>query len=291
MAKVHVGQTVSRKRVFSQDDFDRFAELSGDDNPIHVDPEFAAQTRFGQTVCHGMLLYSAICQVLGSELPGPGTIQLEQELMFPVPTFAGEEVTIRLNVLELRPGEQTAVIGTTITRPDGLLSCKGQTVVSADATLLELQSESDSGSKDSEVEQMKGLRLGQTAITERSFTRNNLVDYSDLTGDTNPVFTDAAYARGVGLSGPMIPGGLLGGLFSNLLGTRLPGRGTKWLKQRLHFRGPAYPRETITAQVEIIRLRSEKNLVNLRTTCWNQAGNSICSGEALVLVKDLEKAA
>jgi acyl dehydratase len=79
----------------------------------------------------------------------------------------------------------------------------------------------------------------------------------------------------------------LGGLFSFLLGTRLPGRGTNWLKQRLVFPRPAYPGQEITARVEITRLRPEKELVNLRTTCTNPQGEIICDGEALVLVKDL----
>ncbi len=63
---MQVGQVESVNRVFSQTDFDRFAALSGDDNPIHVDAEFSARTRFGRTVAHGMLLYSIACSVLGA---------------------------------------------------------------------------------------------------------------------------------------------------------------------------------------------------------------------------------
>ena len=86
-----------------------------------------------------------------------------------------------------------------------------------------------------------------------------------------------------------VPGGLLGGLFSFLLGTRLPGRGTNWLKQRLAFPAPCYAGQEVTARVEIVRLRPEKDLVNLRTVC-TAAGRVVCEGEALVLVKDLEHA-
>ena len=56
---LEIGQSAIAERVFSQSDFDRFAALSGDDNPIHVNPEFAARSRFGRPVCHGMLLYTA----------------------------------------------------------------------------------------------------------------------------------------------------------------------------------------------------------------------------------------
>jgi acyl dehydratase len=87
-----------------------------------------------------------------------------------------------------------------------------------------------------------------------------------------------------------VPGGLLGGLFSFLLGTRLPGRGTNWLKQRLVFPAPCYAGQEVTARVEIVRLRPEKDLVNLRTACTVPGGQVVCEGEALVLVKDLEHA-
>src|SRR5579884_3514029 len=94
---VEAGRVFVESRTFSQSDFDRFARLSGDVNPIHVDPQFAAGTRFGRTVAHGMLLYAAVCGVLGRALPG--AMQLSQDLMFTTQTYADEEVTIRLEIL------------------------------------------------------------------------------------------------------------------------------------------------------------------------------------------------
>ena len=73
---LNVGQLESARRILSQEEFDRFAALSGDDNPIHTDPGFSARTRFGRTVAHGMLLYGTVCSVLGGRMPGPGTVQL-----------------------------------------------------------------------------------------------------------------------------------------------------------------------------------------------------------------------
>jgi acyl dehydratase len=84
-----------------------------------------------------------------------------------------------------------------------------------------------------------------------------------------------------------VPGPLLGGLFSNLLGTGLPGRGTNWLKQSFRFIAPAPIGEAITATVEITRLRPDKDLVNLRGTCITSTGHIVCEAESLVLVKDL----
>lgn len=282
-----VGQSVTVERVFRQSDFDRFAALSGDDNPIHVDPAFSARTKFGRTVCHGMLLYSAICQVLSDKLPGSGVVQLEQSLMFPSPTFAGESMSIRLEVLDVSAEDGTAILETTISHADGRIACQGQCTVGQDVQLLAKNQAVEDAGRPPEATAFKGLTIGQTAVTERVFSDQDLTEYADLTGDQNPLFGNDVYARQAGLEGPMIPGGLLGGLFSYLLGTELPGRGTNWLKQRLVFLQPAYPGQKIAARVEITRLRPAKELVNLRTQCLNPAGQIVCTGEALVLVSDL----
>jgi acyl dehydratase len=134
---------------------------------------------------------------------------------------------------------------------------------------------------------LKGLSVGMRAETRRTFTAQDLTEYASLTGDTNPIFIDAGYARKGGLRGPIVPGGLLGGLFSYLLGMQLPGKGTNYLKQRLEFPLPAYRREEVTAVVEIVRIRPEKQLVNLSTICTNVQGELVCAGEALVLVSDV----
>jgi acyl dehydratase len=87
----------SYQRVLLQNDFDRFAKLTGDDNPIHCDPEFAAKSHFGATVAHGMMLYSCICKALTEQI-GPGVVQLEQTLMFPEPTYTGDRLRVGLHV-------------------------------------------------------------------------------------------------------------------------------------------------------------------------------------------------
>jgi len=84
-------------KVFSQADFDDFARLSGDDNPIHTDPGFCANTRFGRPVAHGLLLCSVLRGLIDSLLPGH-TLS-EQSVMFPAPTYADEPVnfTVAMN--------------------------------------------------------------------------------------------------------------------------------------------------------------------------------------------------
>ena len=115
-----------RQHTFTQADFDRFAALSGDDNPIHVDPAFAARTRFGQTVAHGMLLYSLVAAAIGRDYPG--AVQVEQDLTFPNPTPVGETVTVHL-APDGPPAEGRLRLLTTIIRSDGATVCHGQTIL------------------------------------------------------------------------------------------------------------------------------------------------------------------
>ena len=131
---------------------------------------------------------------------------------------------------------------------------------------------------------MKGLAVGQTARTRRIFTAKEVNKYRTLTGDIGLAFGSdwSETERGT------VPGPLLGGLFSYLLGTQLPGKGTNWLKQRFAFPKPAYSDDLLFAEVEIIRLRPEKALVNLRTICRDPTSDIVCEGEALVLVADLQ---
>ena len=85
-------------RSFSQADFDRFARLSGDDNPIHTDPGFSARTHFGRTVAHGLLLYSVLRSLVDQLLPGCNV--QEQSVMFPAPTFTNEPMRFSARITQ-----------------------------------------------------------------------------------------------------------------------------------------------------------------------------------------------
>lgn len=287
---VNAGDVKAFKRSFTQKDFDRFARLTRDDNPIHVDPDFSARTRFGKTVAHGMMLYSTISRVLGSHFPGPGTLQIKQEMMFRHPTHTDTEITTRLEVLEIQRKKHLARIRTTIRLPGGHLACDGNTVVHLPGWQGGFPGVDEgmdiweaSGDK-----RLRHLKIGQHASTKRTFTPADHTEYTDLTGDANPLYRDREMAIKAGFKDCIVPGPLLSGMFSDLLGTRLPGRGTNWLKQYLHFPAPAHVGEKITATVKIVRLRPEKNLVNLLGTCINAAGEPVCQAQSLVLVKDME---
>jgi len=212
---IQVGQVASVKRTFTQSDFDRFAALSGDDNPIHVEPEFAARTKFGRTVAHGMFLYSVVCGVLSTRLPGPGTRQVEQELMFPTATSTGEEVEVHVEVIELQPTEGLANLTTLVIRPDGNPGLQGHTLVqlpnfpiprSQISEFLIPDSRRRTGTVFPTSRPFKGMKLGQRTQTRRTFTAADLAEYANLTSDHNPLYVKPKYAQKVGLDGAIIPG-------------------------------------------------------------------------------------
>lgn len=126
---------------------------------------------------------------------------------------------------------------------------------------------------------MKGLHVGLQAGLTRVFTDDDVAAYRRLSGDEGLSF---------GKRGPQdaVPGPLIAGLFSTLLGTEVPGPGTNWLKQTVAFSGTARVGDPVMATVEVIRLRPENALVNLRTLARNAEGDTICDGEALVMVRD-----
>ena len=111
------------ERTLTQEDFDAFARLSGDDNPIHVDPVFSARTRFGRTVSHGMLLVTVL-RGLVEELV-PGARQVAQKLMFPAPTFAGEPMRFAA-VMRHDDGRHVVVDLSCEQIEDGTITCAGE---------------------------------------------------------------------------------------------------------------------------------------------------------------------
>jgi acyl dehydratase len=286
---VAVGTKAEYRRVLLQADIDRFARLTGDDNPIHCDPAFAAKSHFGATVAHGMMLYACIAKGFAELIPGPGAVQLEQTLMFPNPTFVNDPITVSLVV----EGNTDGIldIATLVTQRDAdgesLPTAEGKARVVpsgvAPSAIAPFAARAEPGDA-----AFYGLRLGAAASDERVFSPTDLDEYGDLVGDRNPVFRDDDAAQARGFEGRVVPGPLLAGMFSSLLGTRLPGRGTGWMKQALRYPAPAYPGDRLTATVAITRLRAQKELVNLSSRILAADGRVVCDGEALVLVRNLE---
>ena len=106
----------------SQQDFDRFADLSGDDNPIHTDAEFAASTVFGATVSHGMLLFTRLRGVMAQHFPG--AVLEQQALMFSSPAYAEEPLHLTLTPMS-QDQHQVSLLAD-IRKPDGRSCLNGE---------------------------------------------------------------------------------------------------------------------------------------------------------------------
>jgi 3-hydroxybutyryl-CoA dehydratase len=123
-----VGQSAEQLRTVSAEDLARFAEVSGDNNPLHMDEAYALASPFKGRVAHGMLLGAWISALLGETLPGPGAIYVSQSLGFKRPVRIGDEVLTRAEVAEvdLKAGHVKLATRCTV---------KGKTVLDGEAVL------------------------------------------------------------------------------------------------------------------------------------------------------------
>ncbi len=97
---IQVGDSFSTRRFLSAEDVRTFARLTGDDNPIHVDEEYASKTRFGKPIVHGVLLLGIISKVLGRDFPGHGSIAVAISCRFLRPVPVGSEITVEIKINE-----------------------------------------------------------------------------------------------------------------------------------------------------------------------------------------------
>lgn len=248
--------------VFTQAQFDEYARLSGDDNPIHVDPQFAVQTRFRRTVAHGMFLFSALQSAIAAQSAEPVRLR-GQEFMFTAPTYTGDPL-----VLSLRPAAGSIV--------EEITDSAGTTTLTGVAHLGEPDPREPAPPELMVSTGYKGLEVGMTASRTRRFDRQDVADFLRLTQDRNPLFAAEP---------PELPPGLLAGMDSWVLGVDLPGRGTNWLKQQYTYHHSVLVPVEVTCKVTITRIRPGKGLINLATRCQTKDG-VVSSGEALVLAID-----
>ncbi|HEV2860394.1 MAG TPA: MaoC family dehydratase [Pyrinomonadaceae bacterium] len=124
------GDTAEITKTVTDDDIRKFADLIGDDNSVHLDDEYAAKTRFGRRIAHGMIGASLVSAVLGTRLPGPGTIYLSQTLKFTAPVYPGDEVTARATVKNVKEGKPVVTLETVCKNQ------RGETVLTGEAVVL-----------------------------------------------------------------------------------------------------------------------------------------------------------
>ncbi len=129
LSELAVGMTASVTKTYSEWDVLTFAAVTGDLNPAHVDQAFAQGSIFHGKVAHGLLTASLISAVLGTTLPGPGTIYLSQDLTFRRPVRIGDTITATVEVTELIPEKNLARLKTTCTNQRGEVVLEGTALV------------------------------------------------------------------------------------------------------------------------------------------------------------------
>src|SRR5258708_5184314 len=131
------GDSASLTKTITDADTRAFAELTGDNNPLHLDDEYGATTRFGRRIAHGMLAASLISTVLGTELPGPGSVYLSQNSQFLAPAYPGDTVTARVTVIKIRADKPIVTLETICENQNGEVLIKGEAVVLASWQVVE----------------------------------------------------------------------------------------------------------------------------------------------------------
>ena len=126
---INIGDTFKKERLVTDELVRAFAEVSGDYNPIHLDEEFAATTRFGRRIAHGMLSGAFISAVLGYEMTEKKIVYLSQTLKFTAPVFIGDTVTTTATVTAIREDRNIVTMDTTCTNQNGETLVKGESVV------------------------------------------------------------------------------------------------------------------------------------------------------------------
>ncbi len=126
--KFYVGQKKIIYKTISEDDIYEFAKASGDNNPIHIDENYAKNTIFRKRIAHGMLSGAYISAVLGNEFPGKGTIYLEQNIKFVRPVFIGDKLEISIKIIEITENRKARLI-TNISNQDKKIVVEGEAMV------------------------------------------------------------------------------------------------------------------------------------------------------------------
>lgn len=136
---------------------------------------------------------------------------------------------------------------------------------------------------------MDQINIGDSAEFSKTVTETDVYLYAGITGDLNPAHINAAYANQTFFKGRIAHGMLSGGFISAVIGIQLPGPGTIYIRQEINFLAPVRMGDTVTARVEVTERIVEKNRLRLKTTCTNQDGVQVVSGEALVSPPRLPK--
>jgi acyl dehydratase len=124
--KVTVGKRASRSLTLTSEHVKTFAQLTGDYNPLHFDPEFVARTKFGKLVVQGGLTTGLLHALVAMDLPGPGTVFLSQNWKFTAPVYIGDTITAEGLVLSVHETKPVCQLGIKVTRQTGETVLEGE---------------------------------------------------------------------------------------------------------------------------------------------------------------------
>jgi 3-hydroxybutyryl-CoA dehydratase len=138
ISELSIGDAASFRKTISESDVYLFAGITGDLNPVHVDAEFAKTTPFGARVAHGPLTFSLCAGLLGTELPGVGTIAVTNEVTYEAPVYIGDTIAVRVEVAALDAERNRATMAVIWKNQDGRQVASGTMVVKPPKTKVPL---------------------------------------------------------------------------------------------------------------------------------------------------------
>jgi acyl dehydratase len=130
---IEIGDTAEMSRLVTDREVELFAAVSGDHNPVHLDPTYAEQTQFGECIAHGMLTGAFVSAAIAMELPGPGSIYLGQSLEFRAPVKLGDTLTVHLEVTDKHARKPWVTLACDVRNQDGKTVTRGEAKVMAPA--------------------------------------------------------------------------------------------------------------------------------------------------------------
>lgn len=133
------GQTAEYVKTITEDDIKLFAIVSGDNNPLHLDEEYAKTTRFGRCIAHGAICAAIISAAVATKLPGPGSIYGGQEMKFKKPVYPGDTITAKLTLLEKKRKANIILIECVMTNQHGETVFTGVSTVIAPSEKLRVK--------------------------------------------------------------------------------------------------------------------------------------------------------
>jgi len=129
METLAVGATARRSKRVTDEDIELFARLTGDRNPLHFDDDFARATRFGQRVVQGGITAGILNAIVAQDLPGPGSVFMEQRFRYTAPVRPGDTITGEVTVTAVRADKPIVTLAVRVTRQDGVGVLDGEALV------------------------------------------------------------------------------------------------------------------------------------------------------------------